>query len=158
MKTLMVYYSSVPEVTELCESSAREGSVDVVRLCDRYEKGGLLNAATELFKAYRGKAVRVETVDIDFSEYDSVVVASQMLAGQVHPAVNDFLHRTSLRGVEVYGLTLNTGRQSAKANDVLRRRIRLAGGSCKSVVSVSVKDLKSVKRDILAATRIKAKA
>ncbi|MCL2507878.1 MAG: flavodoxin domain-containing protein [Oscillospiraceae bacterium] len=154
MKTLMVYYSNIPVVTELCESAQRRGSVDVVRICDKYEKSGLLNAAATVCKAYQGKAVRVESLNVDFSAYDCVIVAVPMLAGQVHPAVNGFLHKTSLRGMEVYGLTLNSGKQSAKANDVLRKRIRLAGGHCRSVVSVSVKDLKNAERDILAETRL----
>ena len=133
--TLFVYYSENDEIRALCEQSRMDGTV-TRELLEGYDRSPAYVATIGAYSAMCGKSSAIEKLDIDISEFDTVVVASPVWAGCPVPAVNAFLRSTDLRGKSVYGLLFGKGVGSVLASDTLRKRITLAGGSCEGVVSI----------------------
>jgi hypothetical protein len=155
MRTLLLYYSNQHSIRSLCEASAKENQVDVLELRDRFEKGNLWAYTMGIYKAVCGTGSKIEEVNIDFEKYDSIIIATPVWGFNPVPAVNEFLHRVNLSGREVSGLLIHPGRSAGKAGDVLRKRIKLAGGSCCGIVTVPHKELKEKNCDIYSYIKLK---
>lgn len=155
MRTLLLYYSDCDCVRELCEASAKNDTVDVLELRERYDRSKLWSATVGAYKALAGQGARIEPLDIDFDQYDTVILATPVWGLNPVPAVNEFLHRYNLSGREVAGLLVHAGKSAGMAADVLRKRIRLAGGTCCGVVTVPLRELKAKRCDVCAYTKLK---
>uniref|UniRef100_UPI003FF0B9A3 flavodoxin family protein n=1 Tax=Candidatus Fimivicinus sp. TaxID=3056640 RepID=UPI003FF0B9A3 len=148
MKTLLVYYSNQKSIRSLCENSAREGEVDVLELRERYDRGVLSAATVGAYLAVRGLGSKIDPFEIDLDAYDAIILATPVWRGSPVPAVNAFLHKADLRGREISGLLLHGRRHAAKAKEMLRERVRLAGGDCRDIVCVSAKELREKNCDV----------
>lgn len=155
MKILLLYYSNNNSIRELCEASGRENKVDVMELRDRYDRSQVWCATVGKYKAVCGTGSRIEAVDFNIDEYDSVIIATPVWSFNPAPAVNEFLHRTNFSGKEVSGLLIHPGKSAGKAGDVLRNRIKLAGGICCGIVSIPQKELKGKECDIFSYLKLK---
>ncbi len=155
MKTLLLYYSKNQSVRELCEASAKDNQIDVVELRERFDRGKVWHATIGAYKAVSGAGLKLEEIEINFDEYDSIILAVPVSGFNPAPAINEFLHRTNFAGHEVSGLLIHAGKSVGAAGDALRKRIRLAGGVCNGVVSVPVKELKQARCDVCALTKLK---
>ncbi|MCI6401876.1 MAG: hypothetical protein SPF51_10760 [Candidatus Fimivicinus sp.] len=148
MKTLLVYYSNQKNIRSLCEDSAREGEVDVLELRERYDRSALSTVTVGAYLAVRGLGSKIDPIEINLDDYDTIILATPVWHGSPVPAVNAFLHKANLRGRAVSGLLLYDGRHAAKAMETLRERVRLAGGVCRDVVCVSAKELREKNCDV----------
>lgn len=155
MKTLLLYYSKNQSVRKLCEESARDNQIDVVELRERFDHGKVWHATVGAYKAVSGAGLKLEEQEINFDEYDSIIIASPVLGFNPVPAINEFLHRTNFSGREVSGLLIHHGKTAGAAGDALRKRIKLAGGVCNGVVCVPVKELKQTTCDVCSLTKLK---
>jgi len=149
MKTLLVYYSNNRNVQELCESCARNGDVDVIKLQERYQRSLLWDITVGTYRAVSGRGSKMADININIAEYDSLIIATPVRLLNPHSIINEFLHRTSLSGLEVSALLVHSGQIIGGAADILRKRIGLAGGSCRGVVSITTKELRENKCDVL---------
>lgn len=138
MKTLFIYYCSDSQVGKICAESADSKYVDVVEISPRYSCG----FTRKLSRALNGEGVRIKENNIDFSKYDSVIIASTLNGGMPSPVVNEFLHTTNLYGVEVIGVLIKGSIFSRHTTELFRKRIALAGGNCRSVVTIPAKEIK----------------
>lgn len=138
MKTLFIYYCSDSQIGKICAESADSKYVDVIEISPRYSCG----FTRKLSRALSGEGVRIKENNIDFSKYDSVIVASTLIGGVPSPVVNEFLHTTNLYGVEVTGVLIKGSFFSRHTAEVFRKRIALAGGNCRSVVTIPAKEIK----------------
>ncbi|HZJ77661.1 MAG TPA: hypothetical protein VFD52_02510 [Clostridia bacterium] len=157
MKTLLVYYSNNKKMQEMCEASAKSGDVDVVRLYERYNKGLLWDATIGTCRAIGGIGSKFQDIDINMAEYDNLIIATPVRLLNPHSVINEFLHRTSLMDVRVSALLIHTGGIIGAAADILRKRIYLAGGCCRGVVSISTRELKEKKCDAVSLAKVKTK-
>lgn len=155
MRTLLLYYSNHHRIRSLCEASAKEGTVDVLEIRDRYERGRLWTYTAGTYKALRGIGSKIEDIDFNIEDYESIIVATPVWGFNPVPAVNEFLHRVNLGGREVSGLLIHPGNSAGKAGDILRKRIKLAGGTCCGIVSVPHNELKQKNCDIYSYIKLK---
>ncbi|NLB36578.1 MAG: hypothetical protein GX824_04660 [Clostridiales bacterium] len=157
MKTLLVYYSNNKDVQGLCESCAN-GDVDVLRLNERYHRSHLWDLTVGTYRAVSGRGSRMKDININLAEYDSLIISTPVRLMNPHSIINEFLHRTSLSGLEVSALLVHSGNIVGGAADILRKRIVLAGGSCRGVVSITTKELREREYDVLSLAGYKLKA
>ncbi len=155
MKTLLLYYSNYQSIRELCEASSKYKKVDVVELRDRFERDAFWTATVGTYKAVCGQGTKIQDIDVDLKEYDTIILATPVWGFNPAPAVNEFLHRTNLAGREVSGLLIHSGKSAGMAADVLRKRIKLAGGVCCGMVSVPEKELRRENCDLFTFLRQK---
>ncbi|NLX93495.1 MAG: hypothetical protein GXZ02_06470 [Clostridiales bacterium] len=155
MKTLLLYYSRNQCVRRLCEESAKNDQIDVVELRERFSRGKVWHATMGVYKAVSGAGQKLEEVDINLDEYDSIIIASPVLGFSPAPVINEFLHRTNFSGREVSGLLIHPGKTSGAAGDALRKRIKLAGGVCNGIVCVPIKELKETRCNVCSLTKLK---
>lgn len=135
---LFIYYSSKKEVADFCDKNVESNYTDVYQISPKYS----YSAAKKLSCAAAGKGIRIQKNDIDFSKYDTVILATTLTGGMPAPAVNEFLHTTNLTGIEVIGVIMQGKVKSKQSAEILRKRIHLAGGECRSVVNIPVKEIK----------------
>jgi len=155
MRTLLLYYSNHHRIRSLCEASAKEGTVDVMELRDRYERGRFWAYTLGTYKALCGTGSKIEDINFNIEDYDSIIIATPVWGLNPAPAVNEFLHRVNLGGREVSGLLIHPGKTAGMAGDILRKRIKLAGGSCCGIVSVPHKELKGKNCDVYSYIKLK---
>lgn len=138
MKTLFIYYCNNSQVRKICAENADSKYTDVIELSPRYSCG----FAKRLSCAISGQGVRINELEIDFSKYDSVIIASTLTAGMPAAVVNEFLHTTNLSGTEIIGVFIKDKFFSRHTSEIFRKRISLAGGNCRSVVTIPAKEIK----------------
>lgn len=158
MKTLLVYYSNNKGVQDMCEASAKYGDVDVIRLHERYERSILWDMTVGTYRAVSGAGSKMEDIDFNMADYDSLIIATPVRLLNPHSIINEFLHRTSLSGLDVSALLIHSGKVIGAAADVLRKRIGLAGGNCRGVVSIPLRELKEKDCDVLSLAKININA
>ena len=141
MKTLLVYYSNRGLVRAMCEASAME-NVDVLQLQPRYRKRPLVDDIADCYRALTGKGSRLQLPDFELENYESVVLVTSLRAFAPSPEINEFLFRCDLGGRDVNCIVCNRIRSFwRRAGASLRKRVRLAGGVCRSITYVSEGDL-----------------
>lgn len=138
MKTLFIYYCTDAHIGKICAENADSKYTDVIELSPRYSCG----FTKKLSCALSGQGIRIKELNIDFSKYDSVIIASTPTAGMPAAVVNEFLHTTNLSGREVIGVFIKDRLFSRHTSEIFRKRISLAGGSCRSVVAIPAKEIK----------------
>ena len=140
MKTLLIYHTTKSAVRAICESSARE-DIDVLELKPRYKKRPLLDDVADIYRAFAGRGTRLAPLDIDFSRYGSIVIVNSLRAFSPTAECNEFLYRCDLGGREVSCVVSNRVRSFSRAGRLLRKRIRLAGGTCRGITYIAESDL-----------------
>ena len=141
MKTLLIFHSSRSAVRDMCESSAME-DVDVLELRPRYKKRPLFDTVVDSYRALAGRGVRLAPLDIDFDKYDSIVLVDSLRMLAPSAECNEFLYRCDLGGRDISCVVSNRVRHFGHAGRLLRKRIRLAGGSCRGITFLSEADLR----------------
>ncbi|MDR2525673.1 MAG: hypothetical protein LBC83_05790 [Oscillospiraceae bacterium] len=136
MKTLLVYYSNRSLVRSMCEASAM-ADVDVLQLHPRYQKRPVLDAAADCYRAITGKGTRLVLPEFTLAEYDNIVLVGSLCALSLSPELNEFLFRCNLGGRDVHCIACNRFRFFGRSGTALRKRVRLAGGVCRSVTYLS---------------------
>jgi len=140
MKTLLIYHTNRGCVRELCEASAAD-DVDVLELRPRYRKRPLLDSIGDCYRAAAGRGIRLAPLDIDFARYDQIMLVDSLRALSPSAECNEFLYRCDLGGRDVSCIVSNRLRFFGRAGRVLRKRIRLAGGNCRSITYIAESDL-----------------
>ncbi|WP_085832626.1 flavodoxin family protein [Clostridium merdae] len=135
MKPLIVCFSQTGKTKKLCGCMAKSLDADFVELKE-IARRGLIGAYTlGVYDAIRRKSGDILPVDTDISEYDTLVVASPVWAGNVTPAVNDFIREYDLSGKTVYGFITHAGGAGEAAN-LLRTELEQAGAVCPQVLDL----------------------
>ena len=142
MKTLLIFHSSRSAVRDMCESSAME-DVDVLELRPRYKKRPLFDSVVDSYRALAGRGVRLAPLDIDFDKYDSIVLVDSLRMLAPSAECNEFLYRCDLGGRDVTCVVSNRVRHFGSSGRLLRKRIRLAGGTCRGITFLSEADLRA---------------
>ncbi len=140
MSTLLVYYSENEQIRALCEQCRMDGT-DLCEIREHFDRSPAYVASIGSYLAITGKNAVIERTKPDLSAYDTVILAGSVWAMNPAPALNAFLRSNDLKGKEVIGLLFSGGLSSAVAGDMLRKRITLAGGTCKGVVSIPQAEL-----------------
>lgn len=141
MKTLLIFHSNRSAVRDMCEASAME-DVDVLELRPRYKKRALIDGMVDSYRALTGRGVRLAPLDIDFAKYGSILLVDSLRCLSPSAECNEFLYRCDLGGRDITCVVSNRMRYFGHAGRLLRKRIRLAGGSCRGITFISEGDLR----------------
>lgn len=140
MSTLLIYYSEDEQIRDLCKNTYGHNT-DTFEIREYFDRSPAYVKTIGSYLAITGKNTAIEKNKPDLQQYDTIIIASPIWAQNPAPAVNAFLRANNLKGKEVIGLLFSGSGSLAFANDVLRKRILLAGGICKSVVTIPKKSL-----------------
>ncbi|MDR1927089.1 MAG: hypothetical protein LBQ33_00435 [Oscillospiraceae bacterium] len=152
MKTLLVYHSRRPCVRTMCEASAKR-DVDVLELRPYYRKRLFLGAVSSAYAALTGRGARIIPLEVDLSQYQSVILVTSLQLLAPSAECNEFLYRCDLSGREVTCVLCSSLRSfGSSAGAALRKRVRLAGGVCRDVMYLTESDLsrKAEEADVFA--------
>ncbi len=144
LKTLLVHFSYDNEVKELCSRSESQ-DIDVLELRDLSRKSIFYSR----FTAKKTSDIRLRCYDIDFNDYDNVILATDETFGNIAPAMKVFIRQNELRFKNVICLVFGEGRSTKKAADALRTEVSLSGGTASCVISVSTRAFKREAEDLL---------
>jgi hypothetical protein len=140
MKTLLIYHTTKNAVRAICEACQRE-DVDVLELRPRYKKRPVLDNLADAYRAFTGRGIRLAPLDIDFSKYGSIMIVNSLRAFSPTAECNEFLYRCDLGGRDVTCILSNRIRAFGRGGRLLRKRVRLAGGTCRGITYLAESDL-----------------
>ena len=106
LKTLLVHFSYDNEVKDLCSRSESQ-DIDVLELRDLSRKSIFYSR----FTAKKPSDIRLRCYDIDFNDYDNVILATDETFGNIAPAMKVFIRQNELRFKNVICLVFGEGRR-----------------------------------------------
>lgn len=151
MKTLFVYCSDDDTINALCnESALRKRDTKALSLSCSGSKTHL----SRYFEIARSrKNYRYSGYDIDIADYDKIIFACDEVLGEIPSEISAFIEKNDLRYKNIDCIVFGDGRGVNRALDSLRVRISLSGGTARSVVGVSAREIKREDEDILFSVR-----
>ena len=91
MKTLIIYYSYTGKTRTIAEELAKKESADIVEVKEKKKRSKFNAYIIGSFTAMRQKKADLESFNIDFSEYEKIIIAMPIWAGFPAPAFNNVL-------------------------------------------------------------------
>ena len=88
MMTLVLYYSYSGHTKKIAKALAAKESHDIAEIKNIHRPGKLKAYSLGCFAAMRGKAWKIQPLDVDWDAYDSVCLMSPVWAGHPAPAIN----------------------------------------------------------------------
>ena len=150
MKTLFVFCSDDDTINALCnESALRNRSTKSLSL----GRGTKNHFSRYLDFARNRKAFCYSGYDVDITEYDKIIFACDEVLGEIPSEISAFIEKNDLRYKNIDCIVFGDGRGLTRALDSLRVHISLSGGTARSVVGVSAKEIKREDEDILFSVR-----
>lgn len=119
----------------MCGCMAKSLDADFAELRE-ISRRGLISAYTlGVYDAIRKKSGDTLPLEADVSAYDCLIVATPIWAGNVAPAMNDFVREYDLQGKTVYGLITHSG-SPGEAVKTLKQELEAAGANCPNVLDI----------------------
>ena len=151
MKTLFVYCSDDDAINALCNESALRKR-DTKAFC--LSCGSSKLHLNRYFSAARAhKSFCYSGYDIDIAQYDKIILACDEYLGEIPAEIVAFIEKNDLRYKHIECIVFGDGRGVKRALDSLKVHISLAGGTARSAVSVSAREIKREDEDILFSVR-----
>ena len=151
MNTLFVYCSDDEVISCLCNESA-------VKLNET--KALSLNRENSLspFKKHFGvNRIRRYTYKGDYGinldEYDKLIIACDEYMGEIPPEISAFISKADLRYKNIDCIVFGGGRGVKKAEDALKVRVSLSGGTVRNCISISPREIKREEEDVFFSVR-----
>jgi flavodoxin len=91
MKTLILYYSYSGKTKVLAEKLATKKNAKIVELKDVKRPGKLKAYTAGIVASIRGKAWKIQALDVDLAKCDKIILLAPVWAGNPPPAVNGLL-------------------------------------------------------------------
>ncbi len=151
MKTLFVFCSDDDTINALCnESALRKRDTKSLSLNCPSNKSHL----SRYFSVARGrKNYRYSGYDVDITDFDKIIFACDEVLGEIPSELAAFIEKNDLRYKDIDCIVFGDGRGVGRALDSLRVRISLSGGTARSAVAVSAREIKREEEDILFSVR-----
>ena len=135
MKPLVLCYSLTGNTKKICGCLAKSLRADFAEIKEISHRGKIGAYTLGAFAAIRRKSSDIRPIATDIAAYGTLVIATPVWAGNVTPAVNDFVREYELRGKTVYGLLTHLGGPKDAAKN-LKEEIEAAGAVCPNVLSL----------------------
>lgn len=147
MKPLILCYSFTGKTKKICGNLAKTLGADFVELKEITKRNKFSAFTSGTIKALQRKTSDIRPVHCDIERYECLVVATPVWAGNVTPAMNDFLREYEITGKKVYGLLVYSSNPKDAAK-MLQEEIEKQGATCPNVLSIqgnqtSMDDLKA---------------
>lgn len=151
MKTLFVYCSGDDAINALCRESAfKKHNTESLQLSCLSDKP-LFTKCIQAVKGYEYTSYK--SYDVDFAEFDRIIIACDEFAGAVSPEIASFIKANDFRYKNVDCIVFGNGRSVRRASDALKVSVSLSGGTVRNCLNVSVRELKRSDEDLLFSVR-----
>lgn len=150
LKTLFVYCSEDDTVNALCKESVRKAKNTVALEIGVFSKKSFFS---RFGSSKSQKFTASANYDIDFDAFDKIIFACDEFFGEIPSELSAFIKKHEMRYKDIDCIVFGDGRNVRKATDVLRVQVALSGGTVRSAVGVSVKELKRGDEDVLFSVR-----
>ena len=151
MKTLFVYCSDDDTINALCnESALRKRDTKALSLSCSGSKSHISRYLN--FNRSR-KSYCYSGYDIDIKGFDKIIFACDEILGDIPSEISAFIEKNDLRYKNIDCIVFGDGRGVNRALDSLKVRISLSGGTARSAVGVSAREIKREDEDILFSVR-----
>ncbi len=149
MKTLFVYCSDDDTINALCnESALRKRDTKALSLaCGKNHFSRYLDVAR------KNRAFCYSGYEVDVAEYDKIIFACDEVLGEIPSEISAFIEKNDLRYKHIDCIVFGDGRGVGRALDSIRVRISLSGGTARSAVGISAREIKRENEDILFSVR-----
>ncbi len=149
MKTLFVYCSDDDAINALCnESALRKRDTKALSLaCGKNHFSRYFDAAR------KNRAFCYSGYEVDVAEYDKIIFACDEVLGEIPSEISAFIEKNDLRYKHIDCIVFGDGRGVGRALDSIRVRISLSGGTARSAVGISAREIKRENEDILFSVR-----
>lgn len=128
MKAIVVYYSLGGKTKAAAEGFAKELGCET-REIEETKKRTVLGAyVLGAFAAMRGKTSEIKPLNINYKDYDTIVLATPVWASSPVPAVNAFLEGADFKGKQAVLLICPASGDDSKASALLTEKIKAKGG------------------------------
>ena len=104
MRILVVYYSRNGKVRMAAERIAKNRKADLIEIKEVHPSRGPFGRVKNFWNAERKKCIPIVFSQVDFGQYDRVIICSPVLAQTIAGPIRTFLaeHRGELKEVEYF--------------------------------------------------------
>ena len=127
MKKIALYFSLDKETKKIAETKLKGMNVDAVMEIKEIKKRSKFNIMTSgVFEAMRQKKSEIEPLDIDFSEYGTIIIFMPIWGGNPAPVMNNIIDLIP-KGKEVELYMTSTKGNSMRSADNTSNEIQKRG-------------------------------
>ena len=101
MKTLVVYYTRTGNTKFAAETIATELGADIEEVVDLKKRKGRLAFLSDGRDAMQGKETQIGETERTPTDYDLIIIAQPVWAGNPTPAIRTYLNKNDLSGKKV---------------------------------------------------------
>lgn len=128
MKPIVIYYSLTGKTDLIAKTIAEELKCETAEIKEAKKRSVLGAYLTGAFAALRGKESEIEPLEIDFSQYDLIIIATPIWASNPVPAIKSFISKADLKGKNIVILLSLASGNYSNAATLLTERINKKGG------------------------------
>ena len=93
MKTLVIYYSFSGRTRVISEELAANNSYDIIEIKDAKRVGKLKAFTAGIFASIKGKPWPIQPLEIEWADFDKLILLAPIWAGNPAPAFNALLEQ-----------------------------------------------------------------
>jgi len=149
MKSLVVYYSLTGKTKLVAQAIAETLNATLVEIEERrpipipfvYLSGG--------FAAITNRGTKINPIDIDLKQYETIFIGSPVWASRPTPAINSFIYQTNFEGRSIIPFFTMAGDNAEKALANITAKIERSQGKVAgsfAITSYRVSDEKIIAR------------
>ncbi len=151
METLFVYCSADESLNSLCRESAfKRRDARMLELRGDSQRSFLKKLVDFFCIKQDSSACAIEG---GVSHFDRIIIACDEFAGELPSEIRAFIKNNDFRYKTVDCMIFGTGKRAMRAKDNLKVIVSLSGGTVRSALSVSPRELKREDEDILFSLR-----
>lgn len=128
MKPVVIYYSFSGKTSVIAESIAKELGCDCKRIEEERKRSTIGAYVLGAFAAMRGKSSDIKPLNLDFNNYDTIIISTPVWASSPVPAINAFVEQTNFKNKNVVLLIAPASGDDSKTAALLTNRIHTKGG------------------------------
>ena len=150
MKPLVVYYSLTGKTKLVAQATAEALNATLLEIEEtKPRKRGPFIYLTGGFAAMTNKRSKINSIDVDLNQYNTIFIGSPIWGSRPVPAVNSFIHRTNFEGRDVIPFFTMGGDNSEKALANVTAKIERGKGKVAgsfAITSYEVSDSEMIAR------------
>ncbi len=150
MKSLVVYYSLTGKTKLVAQVIAEALKATLVEIKEtKPRKSGPLVYLIGGFAAITNQGSKLNPIDVDLEQYETIFIGSPIWASRPAPAVNSFIYQTDFEGRRIVPFFTMGGNNSERALANMKAKIERSQGKvagCFAITSGRVPDQEIIAR------------
>lgn len=147
MKALIVCYSLTGNTKIIAQHLANDINADFVKLEEIPERTIISAYTMGIFYSLRKKGSNIMPLEEGLSDYDTIILAGPIWAGNLTPAMYSFIRQYNLSNKVVYGLLTCKSLDSRDVAKIMREELINVHADCRSIITLRAdkQTIKSIK-------------